>query len=229
MNELDGVIIGLIFISAIVAYYKGFLYTMFQTLSTAVALYLSYRWYKPIKGILRGTFLNTWLQKLALSNVEGLQNAMGLNEQTQLINHLRLPIPNMIKENLIHHNNPEIYKLLGVENFKDYVGVYIANFYLSIIAFVILLGVIKAVIYIGGESIQIVAKLPIIRCADRWIGLGIGFIKGVIGIWIGTILLAFLIALPKCQTLSVLLGESVLGKWFYENNLILQIIDQLFV
>lgn len=229
MNTLDWIIIAVIAISAIAAYLRGFLYTIFQMLSTIVAIYLSYRWYQSINSILRKTVLYNWLQQVAISNVDGIQGAMGLNEQTKLIERLNLPVPGGIKEGLIRNNNPEIYKLLGADNFKEYIGGYIANFYLSIIAFVVLLCVVKAVLYLIGQSVQLLAKLPIISFADKWLGLGLGLIKGFVGIWIGTIVVAFLVGFPKFQTLSVLLSESTLGKWFYENNMILDIIDQLFV
>lgn len=229
MNTLDLIIIAAIALSAIAAYYKGFLYTTFQTLSTIIAIYLSYRWYQPINSILRKTVLYKWLQKIAMSNVTGIQSVMGLNDQTQLINHLQLPIPNGIKESLIQNNNSEIYKLLGVDNFSEYIGGYIANFYLSIIAFVIVWCVIKAILYIVGESIHLLSRLPIIRFADKWFGLVVGILKGVIGVWFGTIILAFLIAVPEFQTLSILLADSTIAKWFYENNIILDIINQLFL
>lgn len=229
MNTLDWIIIAVIAISAITAYYMGFLYTTFKMLSTVFAAYLAYIGYKPINSILRKTFLYNWLQEVAVSNVAGLQNAMGLNEQTKLINSLSLPIPSGIKEGLVRNNNPEIYKLLGADDFKAYMGGYIANFYLSIIAFILLLLAIKAVLYLVGESIRIVARLPIINFADKWLGLGIGLIKGFLAIWIGTIVMAFLIGLPKFRILGTLLVESTLAKWFYENNLILEIMDQLFI
>lgn len=229
MNTLDWMIIAVIAISAIAAYYKGFLYTTFKMLSTIIAIYIAYIGYKPINSILRKTFLYSWLQKVATNNVNGIQETIGLNEQTKLIDHLNLPIPSHIKEGIIRNNNPEIYKLLGVDNFKEYIGGYIANFYLSIIAFIILWCVVKAILYLIGGSINILTKLPIICFADRWLGLLVGFIKGVVGIWIGTIILAFLIGLPNFQALAVLLSDSILGQWFYENNLILDIIDQLFI
>lgn len=229
MNTLDWIIIAIIVISSIRAYYKGFLYTMFQTISTVAAIFLSYAGYKPINSILRKTFLYDWLQKVAMNKVASVQGSIGLNEQTQLINTLKLPIPNNIKENLIRHNNPEVYKLLGADNFKEYIGGYIANFYLNIIAFIIVWCVVKAILYIVGESLHIITKLPIIRFADKWLGFGLGIIKGLIGIWIATIILAILIVLPKFQALSILLSESTLARWFYENNMLLDIIDQLFV
>lgn len=229
MNTLDWIIIAVIAISAIAAYYRGFLYTTFKMLSMVIAVYLAYMGYKPINSILRGTFIYEWLRKIAVSNAAGLYSAIGLNEQTKLINSLNLPVPSSIKEGLIRNNNPEIYKLLRAEDFREYIGGYIANFYLSIIAFVLLLLVVKAILYLMGQSIQILAKLPIIRFADQWLGLGIGFIKGTLSIWIATIIVAFLIGFPQFHGLSVLLAESTLAKWFYENNMILDIIDQLFI
>ena len=181
MNILDGVVIGIIVFSGVRAYYKGFLYTGFQTLSTLIALVLSYVVYKPINVILRKTFIYGWLQKTAVGQLTNGQEAIGLQAQTKLINTAQLPIPENIKEHLIRQNNPEVYKLLGVDSFTEYVGGYIANFLLNMIAFIIVWCVVKAVLYILGESIQIIAKLPIINFADKWLGLGLGIIKGVLG------------------------------------------------
>lgn len=229
MNILDWIVIAIIVFNGVRAYYKGFLYTGFQALSTIIALVLSYMIYKPINVILRKTFVYEWLQKTAISQLANGKEAAGLQAQTQLINSIKLPIPENIKEHLIRQNNPEVYKLLGVDSFTDYIGGYIANFLLNMIAFIIVWCVVKAILYIVGESLQIIAKLPIINFTDKWLGLGLGTLKGIMGIWIATIVLAILIPLPKFQGIAVLLGESTVAKWFYENNIILAFIDKLFI
>lgn len=229
MNTLDWVIIAVIALSAITAFKKGFLYTVFQMLSTVIAIYLASVGYKPINSMLRKTFVYDWLQKVAVGNANGIQEAVGLKNQTQFINSLNMPIPITIQEGLVKNNNPEIYKLLGADNFTEYIGGYIANFYLSIIAFTLLLFLVKAVIYILGGSISFIANLPIISFFDRWLGLGVGFIKGVIWIWISTIIIAILIGFPRFQMLSIQLSQSTIAKWFYQNNMILDVIDELFI
>ena len=123
----------------------------------------------------------------------------------------------------------EVYKLLGVDSFQEYIGGYIANFLLNIIAFIIVWCLVKVILYVADESLQIIAMLPVIKFADRWLGLGFGLIKGAIGVWIATIIMAILIVLPKFQQVGVLLSDSSIARWFYENNIVLEIIDQLFV
>lgn len=229
MNTLDWLIIAVIVLSTITAYRKGFLYTIFQTLSTVIAIFVASAGYKPINSMLRKTFVYDWLQEVAMGNANGLHEAIGLNNQTQFINNLNMPIPSMIQEGMVKNNNPEIYKLLSADNFTEYIGGYIANFYLSIIAFILLLFAVKALIYLLGGSIKTIANLPIINFFDRWLGLILGFAKGVIWVWISMMIIAFLIGFPKFQTLSIQLSQSSVAKWFYENNMILDIIDQLFV
>lgn len=229
MNLLDGIIIAVIALSAITAYYRGFLYTTFKVLSTIIAIYLSNIWHQPINSILSKTFLYDLLQKIAMSNVEGIQNLMGLSEQTRFIDNTNMLVPETVKEGLIRNNNPEIYKMLGADSFNEYIGGYIADFYLNIIAFIILLALIKAALNLIGESIRLLSKLPIIGFADRWLGLVVGIIRAFIGIWISAIVMTFLIGIPRLHGLSEQLSQSNLGMWFYENNLILDIINQLFI
>lgn len=228
MNLLDGIIMAVIAISTITAYYKGFLYTAYRLISTVMSIYLSNLWYRPIKDILGKTFLYGSLQQLAMRNVGEIKNVMGLNEQTRFIDNTNMAIPGIIKDGLIRNNNPEIYKLLGANNFEEYMGGYIANFYLSIITFIILLAIIKAVLSLVGGSIHMLSKLPVIGFADRLIGLVVGAIRGFIIIWISSLLTALLVAIPKFHGLSGQLSQSILGKWFYENNMLLDIINQLF-
>lgn len=229
MNILDLVIIAIILMSGIKAYRKGFIYTIFKALSNVLAIIIAYVSYKPINTILRGTPLYEWLKNLTMDRIFTEQVPTGLSQQAQLISELKLPIPHSIQDNLMRNNNPEVYRLLGVENFKEYIGGYIANFYLSIFAFIILYFVVKSILYILGGGLQIISNLPIIRFADQWAGFGIGIIKGFIGVWIGIIVVVFLIGIPRFQRLLILLSESIVGKWFYENNFILDMIDQLFV
>ena len=70
MNTLDWIIIAVIAISAIAAYYMGFLYTTFKMLSTVFAVYLSYIGYKPINSILRKTICAGSITILFIQNMK---------------------------------------------------------------------------------------------------------------------------------------------------------------
>ena len=72
----------------------------------------------------------------------GVKNATGVNEQMEssvpaqqrmIIESLNLP--EQIEEALLENNNTEIYEILGVDRFTDYISGYLTNAFINIVGF----------------------------------------------------------------------------------------------
>ena len=59
-----------------------------------------------------------------------------------------LDLPEQLKEILIENNNNEVYDLLHVDEFTDYIGAYLSNVIINIIGFIIMFIVVYALIHI---------------------------------------------------------------------------------
>ena len=75
-----------------------------------------------------------------------------------------------IKEALIANNNGEVYRLLGVERFAQYVGAYVANIILSWLSSAILFILVFVGLQLLVRWLDILARLPIIYGLNKIAG-----------------------------------------------------------
>lgn len=137
--------------------------------------------------------------------------------QRMLIEQLNLP--DQMKEALIENNNNEVYRLLGVDAFMDYIGAYLTNMVLNVICSIVLF----LVVYIGIRLIMgwldLLAKLPILSGMNQIAGAILGGIQGLLLIWV------LFLVVTVCST--TVWGRAVLDQieaapwlmFLYQNNI----------
>lgn len=137
--------------------------------------------------------------------------------QRMLIEQLNLP--EQMKEALIENNNNEVYRLLGVDAFMDYIGAYLTNMVLNVICSIVLF----LVVYIGIRLIMgwldLLAKLPILSGMNQIAGAILGGIQGLLLIWV------LCLVVTVCST--TVWGRAVLDQieaapwlmFLYQNNI----------
>ncbi|MEX0125004.1 CvpA family protein, partial [Clostridium butyricum] len=86
----------------------------------------------------------------------------------------KLDLPQNMKSALIENNNSEMYQLLGVQAFTDYVGNYLANKILNSVGFVILFAVVYVAMKMIASWLNIIARLPIISGINKIAGALLG-------------------------------------------------------
>lgn len=223
---IDFIVVAIIFITACIAAKVGFIRTVYQLLSSVISLVLAFFIYPIIEQMLKLTPLyegiKTWIREI-LPEVGNV----GLQAQANIIEDTLKWMPNLITDQIIKNNNPEIYQLLGVSNLIEYIVTSVANLCIMGIAIVICFVVIKIGLTVGINILDLVAKLPILKTANKWAGFVLGLIKGVFIIWLICLIIPFLIMIPQFSELKSLIEQSFLMELFYNHNFILQIITSL--
>jgi uncharacterized membrane protein required for colicin V production len=149
-----------------------------------------------------------------------LSSNMSRVEQTKFID--SLPLPDSMKEQLQAFNNSEGYEKLGAADFSGYIIGYIANLILNLLAFLVTLLVTWLIIRTILQALHLFASLPLIRTVDRLGGLVLGFVEGIVIIWILFLILSFASGTAPGQQL---LGEVYASPWLtalYNSNLFLR-------
>ncbi len=95
-----------------------------------------------------------------------------------------LDLPEQLKEILIENNNNEVYDMLHVDEFTDYIGAYLSNVIINIIGFIIMFIVVYALIHIIMRWLDLMAKLPILSGINQIAGALLGAAQGLIFFWI---------------------------------------------
>lgn len=223
---IDLIIVAIILITACIAAKVGFIRTVYQLLSSAIALVIAFFIYPIIEQILKFTPLyegiKTWIREI-LPEVGNV----GLQAQASMIEDTLKWMPDFITNQIVKNNNPEVYQLLGVSNLIEYIVTSVANLCIMGIALVICFIVVKVGLTVAIGILDLVAKLPILKTANKWAGFVVGIIKGVFIIWIICLIIPFLIMIPQFGELKALVEQSFLMQLFYNHNFILQIITSI--
>lgn len=226
---LDIIILGLLLIFAIVGSRRGLIDAVLTFLSSLGALILSFIVYPLVNAILKLTPLYTHINEWVSDKVSTINFGTGVQSQGNAIVKNLTWLPEFISETLVKNNNTEVYKVLGVQNIIDYVSVSITNIIVAMLALLITWLILK-IILIGSLRMvgNMVAKLPVISSLNKLGGFCIGFIKGLLTLWIVVLIIPCIIATTSYQGVETYIQGSILFKWLYENNLVLFVFQQLF-
>lgn len=132
-----------------------------------------------------------------------------------------LPIPKTFKEALDKNNTKETYKAMAIENFREYINVYLSNIIIRVISFVLVFIIVAVVLFIVSNSLDLISKLPILKTINTAGGFGIGMAKGFVLVWILFILLMAFSGSELGKMAMEMVESSPVLEIIYENNLLL--------
>lgn len=104
-------------------------------------------------------------------------------QQRQVIE--KLPLPEAMKEALADNNNSEIYRMLGVDTFFDYIVSYLADMVLNLAGTVILFLAVFVGLRVLVRCLDLVARLPVIHGINQIAGAILGGWQAMLYLWIG--------------------------------------------
>ncbi|MBP3544596.1 MAG: CvpA family protein [Lachnospiraceae bacterium] len=141
------------------------------------------------------------------------------------IDHLTLP--KAIREQLIEDNNSVVYEALGVSEFEEYLSGYLACMILNAISFIgtlIIAGFLVKVVFVMADIIE---KVPGIKGMNKLAGMLLGFLQGIVIIWIGCLVVTAFGATKTGQEILAMIQDSVLLSFIYNNNCLLLLVGNI--
>lgn len=229
MNYLDYLFIGIIILCSLIALSRGLIKTIFSFFSLIIAVLLAYTLYPKISSIL---FKYTSLYKSLIGkiikelNLKLLaQNTVSPHDQIDMIK--KLKIPNFIKISLVENNNSEVYKVLKATGIEEYIGGAVATIVINALAFLLVFILSILIVKIISHSLDIVSKLPVIHQLNKIGGFFVGFVQGIIIVWIVCIALTVFISFKPNENLFALIESSLIIKIFYNSKAISSVFSAL--
>ena len=130
---------------------------------------------------------------------------------------------------MIGNNNYEAYAALGVDTFRDYVGVFLANIVVNAVALLIVFVGAFILLKIFGRSLSIVNHIPLIGLANRLLGM---IANGIIGYFVIQLLMFVFTMMATGQNLFTgiiqAVENSIVAVWFYQTNYLVEWIMKIF-
>ena len=205
---------------------KGLARTLVTMLSFVLAILLAWRLYGYVADFMRTLGLQ---EKIAEALGVGSQVPMqpGITEATSYIEGLFLP--EALKKSMIGNNNYEAYAALGVETFRDYVGVFLANIVVNAIALLVVFVGSFILLKLLGRGLSIVNHIPLIGLANRLLGM---VASGVIGYFVIQLVMFVFTMMATGQNVFAgivrAIEESSVAVWFYDTNYLVEWIMKIF-
>lgn len=129
-----------------------------------------------------------------------------------------LPLPKHIRSALTKNNTKEIYEILGVSAFQDYISSSLAAFIITALAFVLSFVIVGMGIYLAEKLIERIVRLPGINGINRLSGAVVGGVKALIVLWILCLVVTAMAGTPVGRQVLKMIGESQLLSMIYNHN-----------
>ena len=232
MNIVDYAVIGVMAISVIFGFYRGFVGSVLNMGGGLVSFGLSFVLYPKLAAVIQGNeeLVRTLMHytdasnrigdlELAISNVAHLT----ASKVTEIIGKVQLPPPldTLLQVNL----EQQAYSGAGIDTVSDYVSQTILNASINIICFLVCFGAIFLAVSIVVNLLRAVFRFPILKQFD-WLAGGVfGFLRGVLICYALFAVVPLVLTMVPIELISELIDASVLAPIFNNGNIILSIMN----
>ena len=217
---LDLIVIGIIALFMYLGYRRGLIRTVFSLVSYVLAISLAIYLFPVVAD---------WLMEMPVYTAlkDYIVRTMNLGDVVQYQSDeliANLPLPDIIRGFLHEHNTPNIFELLNVQTIEEYIAAYFSRMAINIIAKVSVFIIVKFTLGLLSGVLDLASRLPVIKQFNQIGGMLIGFVLGLIIVWIGLAVMILFFLDPTGPELMIMLENSLVVGWVYENNPILQIL-----
>lgn len=214
-----------VFLLAMVLYghYRGFLKLAVSMTALVISLAVVQAAMPHISGMLKE---NTGIHRAigqGLLHMAGADEADDASQselpaaQRETIESLKLP--EQMKKALLDNNNNEIYSLLGVDQFFDYLGSYLANMVISLVGSVVLFAAVFLLIRFLVIWLDLLTNLPILSGINQIAGAILGGLEGLVVLWIAGLIVSACSGMDWTQAVLIQIESSAWLSFLYENNI----------
>ncbi len=154
-----------------------------------------------------------------------VKNNLSRSEEIEALRALN--IPEFAKTALIEHNNDEMKKEMGVDNFYDYVSSYVARVCVNAIAYGITWVMVGLILLLIFYIISLSVKLPVIRTVDKFGGMVLGAVAAVFTLWAVYAVAEVMSGAPLADSINKEIAESSVLSAFNSVNVFTSIIGNM--
>lgn len=213
---LDIFILAILVLSIFIGYKKGLVSLIFSFCAFIIAIILTWILYTPVTNFI---IENTDFDK----NIENFIIEKGINTNEEDAEENKNTTQS--KENI--NTYVEKYVEKSVENAKDKAientADIISKKVVSIIVAIALFIVLRLVLILLKFVLQGLAELPIIKQLNKSGGIVYGIIRGLFIIYVILAIMFFVISVNNSEVLTNMIDSSIISKYLYANNIILNI------
>ncbi len=234
MNIIDLAIIAILALGFGLGWYKGFLVTALNLGSYVISWVASFAGYKMLASfILEKTnldntllYLTAGVEKLSDMTVANVDVSQLPDERVVSIietSELPKPIESMMTNNILNR----VFADQGITTLSDYFNQTIINLSLSLISFLIIFLAVRIISMFVIGLIDHVIDLPVLKQFDKIIGGAAGVLQAVFIVAVIFAIIPIAMSVLPVENLDNLIQGSLLGRLFFNNNIIFGILKSV--
>ena len=137
-------------------------------------------------------------------------------------------LPGLLTSGLTQNNTAEVYQYLSVSTFSDYIAQYLARMAVNGISF--LISFILASLLISSITwvLDLVARLPVIKGANKIAGAAFAAAKYILILWIVFLVLTVLCNTEIGETCLKAVKQHTVLSWLYDQDILIRIFMNIF-
>lgn len=233
MNIVDYVILGIIGVSVLWGFYRGFIQSVLNMGGCLVALIASFYVYPKLAEAIQSN--QDWVRTLIhytdassrLGDLElSLTKVSGLTEGTIATILTKVSLPEPLSSLLNYNLTNQVYVAQNISTVADYVNQTIVSVSINIICFLLCFVVIYLAFAIVLNLLRAVFRFPLLKQLD-WLAGGIfGLARGVVFCYAAFVLIPLVQTIVPFEQINELISASTLAPIFNNGNLILSIMNR---
>ena len=135
-----------------------------------------------------------------------------------------------VRDHILSQTGIEPVILNGIEKQSgayDTISAQLTNAIMTGLSFFIVFFLLGIVAYIVRHIIRKIERVPVIGTVNRIAGFAVGFIKGMVIVWLLLALTSLFAASEIGQTMTAYINDSMMLKYLYENNPVIKLIENI--
>lgn len=232
MNIVDYAVLGVIGLSLLFGFYRGFISSVLNTGGCLVAFGLSFVLYPKLaaaiqsnEGLVR-TLMHYTDASSRIGDLElAISNAGQLTADkiSEVLSKVALPAPfdTLLRVNL----KEQVYAAMGIDSVADYVSQTILTASINIICFLVCFVALYLALSIVVNLLRAVFRFPLLKQLDWLAGGVLGFLRGVVICYVIFTVAPLVLTVVPIDLISQLLEESAFAPMFNNGSLILSIMN----
>lgn len=208
---LDIIIVAIIALNVYLCYKKGLVNLAVGLIAVFAAIVLSVLFYKPVTNIIiENTQFDETIEKSIIENFSADVPEGAEVGYTGILSYLETEVGNAVNKT----QNEVVYESAGAISIKV----------INLISFIVIFTVVRVALFALTFIADVITSLPILKQLDDVGGILYGIIKALLIIYVVLAVIFFIANLTTNTTISDAISSSYITKFFYENNILLNIL-----
>lgn len=226
MNWVDIAVLIILTINSLVGVREGFIVTVFNLAGFIISYYIAKSYYPVVsKYIIANPDFFDKIKEFVSEKIQPLveKNAVA-NDMNSMLQGIKLP--KSIMEGISQNTHLDSYVKDMTDTASNLIAESLTHMLINIVSFLITFAIAWLVIMIIVKVIDSFASLPILNQFNKLLGLSVGFIKGILILYLIFAVLTPIVSFSPNGAIAKGVFDSKFGYYLYDNNILLKYLKE---